>query len=114
MDIDVQDVIEAIDSEHARELLVLASLEPMSADELGANLPVSLTTVYHHIEELAELELLTEEREITPDGDRYSTYETAVRRIEVTITRGEFHVDIHFRDDIFDGFSRLWRSLEGA
>lgn len=113
MDIDAQEIVEAIGSEDARQLLALTSVEPMSADDLEEELAVSLTTVYRHTEDLVEVEFLTERTEVTPEGDHYSTFETAVRSIEFTITRGEFQVDIQYRDDIVDQFSRLWRSLEG-
>lgn len=108
---DAQDIIDAIDSEDARRVLALASLEPMSVEEFEGELGASTTTLYRHTEELNELEFLTEETEITPDGDHYSTYETTVRSIEFTIADGEFRVDLGFRDDIVDRFSRVWRSL---
>lgn len=112
MDIDTQEVVEAIDSEDARRILALASIEPMSAHDLEAELDVSLTTVYRYTEELVDLELLTEKTELTPEGTRYSTFETAVRSIEFTIGDGEFRVDVRFRDDTIDRFSRLWRSFQ--
>lgn len=113
MAIDTQDIVEALDSEDARQLLALASREPMSADDLEENLDVSLTTVYRQTEELVEVGFLREETEITTDGNQYTTFMTTVRNIEFTITRGEFRVDVQFRDDMVDRFSRLWRSLKG-
>lgn len=87
----------------------------MSVRDFEEELEVSPTTIYRHTSDLTELEFLIEETEITPDGDHYSTFETSVRSIEFTITRGEFNVNVQFRDDIVDRFSRLWRSFgEGS
>jgi len=113
MDVDTQEVVEVIESEDTREMLALASLEPMSADDFEGELDVSLATVYRHTEELVELEFLNEETEISPDGNNYSIYETAVREITFEITDGEFRLDLQYRDDMIDRFGRLWRSLGG-
>lgn len=101
----------AIDGEDARQVLSLASLESMSVHDLEQELEISAAAIYRHTDDLTEVEFLRKETEITPDGDHYSTFETSVRSITFTITRGEFNVDIEFRDDIVDRFSRLWRSF---
>lgn len=111
MDGETQQIVEAIDSEDARQILALASLESMSAHDLEEELEVSLTTVYRYTDELVDLDLLTEETEIDPSGTQYSTFQTAIRRIAFTIHRGEFRVDLQYRDDMVDRFSRLWRAL---
>lgn len=86
-------------------MLALASLEPMSADDLEGELDVALAPVYRHTEELVELEFL--------DGNNYSTCETTVREITFEIADGEFRLDLQYRDDVVDRFGRLWRSLGG-
>lgn len=113
MDVDTQEIVEAIESEDAREMLALASHEPMSADDLESELDVSLATVYRHAEELVELEFMEEATEITSSGNNYSTYETSVREIEFEIADGEFRLGLQYRDDVIDRFGRLWRSLGG-
>lgn len=111
MDSETQQIVEAIDSEDARRILALASLESMSVHDLEEELEVSLTTVYRYTDELVDLDLLTEETEIDPSGTQYSTFQTAIQRIAFTIQRGEFRVDLQYRDDMVDRFSRLWRAL---
>lgn len=106
-----QEILDAIESEDARRVLALASLEPVSARDLDDELDVSLTTIYRHTDEFTDLEFLTETTEITPDGDHYSSYETAVRTISFTVSDGEFEATVRFREDVVDRFSRLWRSL---
>lgn len=111
-DVDTQEIIEAIDSESSRRILAAASREPMTAQELERELDASLTTVYRRTDDLVAVNFLDEETEITPDGDKYSTFTTAVRRIEFEVEDGAFSVDVRFRDDIVDRFGRLWRSLK--
>ncbi|MDS0474888.1 helix-turn-helix domain-containing protein [Natrinema sp. 1APR25-10V2] len=113
MDIDPQEIIEAIDSESSRRILAAASREPMTADELEQALDVSLTTVYRRTDDLVEVSFLEEETEISPKGDNYDSFKTAIRRVEFTIERGEFRIDVEFRNDTVDRFGQLWRSLGG-
>ncbi|WP_408958171.1 ArsR/SmtB family transcription factor [Natrinema sp. 74] len=113
MAIDPQEVIEAIDSESSRRILAAASREPMTASELEQALDVSLTTVYRQTNDLVEASFLEEETEISPTGDNYTSFKTAVRHIEFTVEHGEFRVDIQFRNDTIDRFGQLWRSLGG-
>jgi predicted transcriptional regulator len=113
MDTDPQEIIEAIDSESSRRILAAASREPMSVSELERELDVSLTTVYRRTDDLVEASFLEEETEISPTGDNYDSFETAIRRIEFTVERGEFRVDVEFRNDMIDRFGQLWRSLGG-
>lgn len=111
-DVDTQAIIEAIDSEPSRRILAAASREPMTAQELERELDASLTTVYRRTDDLVAVDFLDEETQITPDGDKYSTFTTSVRRVEFEVEDGEFCVDVQFRDDIVDRFGRLWRSLK--
>ena len=111
-DIDTQEIIEAIDSEPSRRILAAASREPMTAQELEQEFDTSLTTIYRRTDDLVAVGFLDEETEITPAGDKYSTFTTSVRRIEFKIEDGAFSVDVQFRDDIVDRFGRLWRSLK--
>ncbi|MFC4358427.1 ArsR/SmtB family transcription factor [Halobium salinum] len=113
MDPDPQSVVESIDSEDAREILALASREPMSVDEFEAEVGVSLATVYRRTDELTGQGFLEERTEVADDGDHYSSYETSLHRITFTVEDGEFRVDVEVRRDD-DKFARLWRSLGGS
>lgn len=113
MEDDTQAIIDAIDTDSSRRILAAASREPMSAEELERELESSLATVYRRTEELVDVEFLTESVEIDPDGNNYTSFETAIRRISFTIEGGEFRVDVQVRDDVVDRFGRLWRSLSG-
>lgn len=99
-----KELVEALYSEVAREILRVASREPVSAEDIEEATGVSLATVYRHTEELSELDLLEEATEITEDGDHYSTFETKMRSVTLTVDRGEFHLDVRLRDDVFDRF----------
>lgn len=111
MDADTDELVDALASEDAREILCLANREPMSAQNLQEEVGVSVATVYRHTDDLIDANLLREETEITDDGDHYSTYETRVRSVTLTVDGERIRVDVTVRDDLVDRFSRAWRSL---
>lgn len=106
-----QDVLDAITSEKARDILAAASLGPNSAKDFEEEFGITLTTVYRYTNRLAETDLLRTEIQIDPEGDHYDTFETTVRRVSLVIGRGESSLDIQFRDDLTDRFTHLWRAL---
>ncbi|MBX0295328.1 ArsR/SmtB family transcription factor [Haloarcula nitratireducens] len=111
MDLRTQDLIDAVSTEEAREILQLASREPMSVQNLQEEIDVSAATIYRHTDDLVEANYLKEETEITDNGDQYSTFRTKVNAVTFTVERDQFRVDVQVRDDIVDRFSRVWRSL---
>lgn len=99
-------------NEQSRRILVLASDEPVSVDELSEHLDASEPTIYRRIEVLQQYDLLTERTEYDQDGHHYHTYETKLREICFEIEGGGFNVDIALRHDLVDRFSEFWSGLE--
>jgi DNA-binding transcriptional ArsR family regulator len=92
-------VFELLGDEEVREILVLTSEGPQSAEELAERGSASQPTVYRRIEALQEYDLLDESVEIDADGNHYRTYESRLKEICFTVTDGAFTVDIQFRRD---------------
>ncbi len=98
-----EDVFDVFGNELAREILVLASAEPVSAEELAAQCESSLPTVYRRLNALEEFDFMTHERAVDPDGHHYKTYRTKLQELDFTIENGGFTVDIQIRQDPVDG-----------
>lgn len=104
-------VFDVLGSEHARQILALASLEPMSAEDLADHCETSLPTVYRRVNALLEYDLLREETQIDEDGNHFKLFETNLERICFEIEEGGFNIDITLRRDLTDQFDEFWEGL---
>jgi hypothetical protein len=98
-----EDVFDVFGNELAREILVRASAEPVSAEELATQCESSLPTVYRRLNALEAFDFMTHERAVDPDGHHYKTYRTKLREFDFTIEDGGFTVDIQIRQHPVDG-----------
>lgn len=105
-------VFEVLASETAREVLVLASVEPMAARDLAEHCEASLPTIYRRVNVLVEYDLLEKETEFDPDGNHYNTYETTLDQLCIVIEDGDLSVDVQTERDLVDRFGGLWTDLE--
>lgn len=101
---DPENLFDVFGNELARETLVLANAEPMSADELAAHCDHSQPTVYRRLNTLEEYDLVAEEQEVDPDGHHYKSYETKLRDVRFTVEDGGFTIDLRLRQDLVDTF----------
>lgn len=111
---DPQNVFDVFGSEHARQILVLASMRPMSAEELADHCDTSRPTIYRRLNALQEYDLVTEHLELDDDGHHYKTYETSLQRICFEVEDGGFNIDIQLRQDLVEQFGDFWGDLENA
>ena len=105
-------VFDVLASEEARRILALAAAEPHSAEELAERTGASLPTIYRRVNALADLDLLSEETRIDPDGNHYRTFETDVERISLEIGDGDLDVSVERPRDVVDRFGDFWADLE--
>jgi DNA-binding transcriptional ArsR family regulator len=101
-DWEAANVFELLGDEEVREILVLTSEEPMSADDLADRCSASGPTIYRRIDSLQEYDLLDENVEYDADGNHYRTYESRLDEICFGVDDGAFSVDIHLRRDPLD------------
>nr|WP_264474849.1 helix-turn-helix domain-containing protein [Salinirubrum litoreum] len=106
-----ENVFDVFGSERARQILVLASVEPVSAEEIADRLDTSLPTVYRRVNAMVEYDLLAEDTAIDADGHHYTTYETKLQELCVEIEEGGFTIDIEYRRDLVDKFGDFWGDL---
>lgn len=109
-----ENVFDLFGSEYARQILALASKEPMSAQELADHTDASLPTTYRRVDALQEYDLLRASTQVDPDGNHYRTFETDLERVCFGVEDGSFTVDIQLQRDVVDRFGEFWGDLEGG
>lgn len=105
------DVFDLVGDETARRILVLASEDTVSADDLAAALDTSHPTVYRRINALCDYGLLADNQEIDSEGNHYKTFETTVNRISFALENGDCTVDVQPRQSLVEQFDSLWSDL---
>lgn len=109
----IEDILDTIGDEHARDLLAAISREPKSAKELAEACDLSLPTVYRRIEMLSEYDLLRDETLVADDGNHYKVYESNFESTVITLEDDEYRVRIYREEELPDRFSQLWDDLGG-
>lgn len=107
-------IFDVLASDHAREILALTSVRPMSAQDLADHCETSLPTIYRRVNALLEYDLLQEDTQIDEEGNHYKTFATNLERIVFEINDGGVDIDIQLRKDLVDQFDEFWRDLEDA
>ena len=106
-----ESVFEVLASDECRQILAAASVRSMSAQELEQLCDVSLPTIYRRINVLLEHDFLSEEQVVEPDGGQYKQYSTDLEEIHVSVSEGQFDVNIEIKKDTVDKFGELFRDL---
>ena len=110
----VEEILDAIGDERARDLLAAVATEPRPAKALADACDMSLPTVYRRLEALAAHDLVIERTEIADDGNHFSVYDC---NFESTVVRlddeGDYDVRVYRRANMPDRFARLWDELAG-
>lgn len=106
---DLSTVVELLDDDHARSILVATSEQPRSASELSDWRDVSVSTIYRRVDRLLAADLLEEQTRPRPDGHHDTVYVSMLERFELTIQDGSLTWDVEYRgEDVADQLSRLW------
>lgn len=103
---DPETVFDLFGKPSARRILALASVDPVTATDVAAHLDVAKPTVYRHLEELVEYDLLTERQHLDDDGNRYQTYTTNLESVTFGVDDGAFTVDIALKQDVVSPVER--------
>ena len=105
-------VLELLEDEYARSILIEASIEPMSVETLTERCNASPPTIYRRIERLEEHEFVQSYQELDPDGHHYKTYSTRLERVAIEVGDGEMEIEVYRREeDPADRFTRLFEEL---
>ncbi|MFW5919711.1 MAG: ArsR/SmtB family transcription factor [Halanaeroarchaeum sp.] len=107
----IEEILDTIGDEYAREILAAVSMKARSAKELGEELDLSLPTVYRRIEVLEEHDLITSRTLVADDGNHYQVYECNFDSTVIRLENDEYDVRIYRRENLPDRFSSLWDDL---
>ncbi|GGN98469.1 MULTISPECIES: ArsR/SmtB family transcription factor [Haloarcula] len=108
-DADLSTVVDLLDDDHARTILVATSAEPRSASELSDRCGVSVSTIYRRVDRLTAADLLEEQTRPRADGHHDTVYVSTLERFELAIRDGDLTWRIERRgEDVADQLSRLW------
>ena len=102
---DPETVFDVLGNEHVRQILVLASVKPVSAEELADHTDASQPTVYRRVNVLQEYDMLAEQRQLDDEGNHYKTYRTTLEAVCFAVEDGGFTVEVELRRDLVDQFS---------
>lgn len=108
---DPEDVFDVLASDVARDILVLASDGPRSADELASDCDASLPTIYRRVNALLEYDLLAARRRFDDDGHHYQTFQTAIEGITVDVDESGVAAETEPCDDLVGRFEAFWTDL---
>ncbi len=107
----IEEVLDTIGDEKARDVLAAISEEPRSAKELGEALEMSLPTVYRRIEMLEENNLVRSNTYVAEDGNHYDVYESNFDSTVIRLEDDEYDVRIYRKENVPDRFANLWDDL---
>lgn len=107
-------IFDVFGDELARQILVLTSERPLSADALSEHLDASPPTIYRRVNTLIEYDLVTSRQQVDDDGHHYRTFETTLKRIAFEIEDGGYNIDVQMRRSLVDQFEAFWSDLEDS
>jgi len=108
----VEDVLDTIGDNYARQILAAISREPRPAKELAEACDISLPTVYRRLELLKEQKLVTSHTAVDDDGNEYQRYECNFESTVISLEDDEYDVRIYRKKNLPDRFTQLWDDLQ--
>jgi predicted transcriptional regulator len=86
----------------------------MTAPELSNQCEMSKSTVYRRLNKLEECNLVTAVHVPDPDGNHTKQYEAQLDELVVSLTEGEFELNLQTTtrtQEFADAFTNLWEGL---
>lgn len=108
-----KNIFDVLGNAQARQILVLADVKPMSAQELADQCGTSLPTIYRRINELVSYDLLQKQAK-TEKGTQYQIFRTDLKKVCFEIDEGSFVVDVKLRRQMVDQFEEFWQEFSDA
>jgi predicted transcriptional regulator len=108
----VEDILDTIGDDYAREILASLSRESRPAKELAEVCDISLPTVYRRLDLLEEQDLVTSRAETDDDGNEFQLYECNFDSTVISLDNDEYEVRIYRKENLPSRFSQLWDDLQ--
>jgi len=117
----LDEILDLLSDEYARDILAAASEKPMSANELAEQCGMSEPTVYRRISSLQEHELVAEQTKIETGGNDYKLYVATLSGFSLELEDGSFESSLERQSapefpgqdeaDTADRFKKMWENL---
>jgi len=107
----VEDVLDTIGDDYARQILAALSRESRPAKELAETCDISLPTVYRRLEQLEAQALVTSHAETDNNGNEFQLYECNFESTLISLD-DEYDVRIYRKENLPGRFSDLWDDLQ--
>jgi len=107
----IEDILDTIGDEHARQVLAAISREPKPAKDLAEECDLSLPTIYRRIEMLEEHDLVKDRTLVAEDGNHYKVYKCNFESTVISLDDDEYRVRLYREENLPDRFSQLWDDL---
>lgn len=85
-----------------RQILLLTSETPLSANALADRLDVSRPTIYRRVQRLERYNLLQERLCTDRDGNHYRVFVSTVDTISFGLDEGELTITVEFEEELVD------------
>jgi len=114
LDSDDEALLELLDDEYARIIIVETYREPRSANALSTACEADPSTVYRRIDRLQDRGLLEANQRLDPDGHHYKEYSARLEHVGIDVTNDGLDVDVEYVEaEAADTFTRLYEELSG-
>jgi len=104
-------VLDLLGDHTTREILTAAYPGPVSAHVIAEHCGVAPSTVYRHVDDLRDANLLVERTKIERDGSHHSLYETNLDHVGVDLDPGGFAVSVQVSRPPPERFVRMWSDI---
>jgi DNA-binding transcriptional ArsR family regulator len=109
----VEEILDTIGDNQARQILALLSQRPLSAKEIADVLDFSLPTVYRRLDLLKEHDLIRADTLVGENGNHYKVFECNFDSTVISLDDAEYSIQVYREDSLPDSFSDLWDELAG-
>lgn len=107
-------LLDVLEDEYARDILVETAKGPRSVEELSEACEASPSTIYRRIDRLEELSLVAPEQRLDPEGHHYKVYGARLEAASIVLTPQGFEVEIErVEEDPAGRFTRLYEEFSG-
>lgn len=114
VDQDGERVLDLLGDRTTREILAAAYPGPASATAIAEACDVAPSTVYRHIDDLTDANLLVEQTKIERDGSHHSRYEANLDHVGVDLDRSGFAVTVQVSRPPPERFARMWSDIRST
>ncbi|SEO45497.1 Helix-turn-helix domain-containing protein [Halogranum amylolyticum] len=117
----LDEILDILSDEYARDILAATSIKPMSAQQLADECEMSKPTVYRRVEQLRAYGLLDEQTKVQTSNNHYSVYTATLSEVSIELDTGSFEAAVTRTDgdafpgeaesDTADRFTKMWEDL---